>query len=349
MKAELICYHTPSLSSFVKKDIAILEKHFTVKVFIFKASPKWKIFLELVKQKLFILRNLFNCQYHVVQFGGYHSFLPALLGKIFNQKCIIVAGGTDCVGFPEIGYGNFHKPLLGQATCLSYRLATLILPVDESLENTENTYSEEHSKYQGIKHFCKNLKTPIQTIYNGYNEGEWQSNSNKTANSFISVAAGLEEKRRYILKGFDLIIELAHKLPECQFTFVGTSKLPDGVIIPKNVMLIDFASKDELVDLFSKHKYYLQLSISEGFPNAICEAMLCGCIPIGSNVAALPKIIGNSGYVLKKRNLDILLEMVNQALHEKEEKEDPRSRIIENFPLAARERKLIEALELKLN
>lgn len=349
MKGELICYHTPSLSSFVRKDIAILEKHFVVKVFIFKAIPKWKIFLQLIRQKLFILKNVHRCKYQIVQFGGYHSFLPALLGKIFNQKCIIVAGGTDCVGFPEIGYGNFHKPLLGKATCLSYKLASLILPVDESLEKTENTYSKEHSKYQGIKNFCKNLKTPIHTIYNGYNEHEWRSNSNKIANSFISVAAGLEETRRFILKGFDLIIELAHKLPECQFTFVGTSQLPVGVIIPKNVTLIDFANKDELVNLFSKHRYYLQLSISEGFPNAICEAMLCGCIPIGSNVAALPKIIGNSGYILKKRNIDMLLEIVSQALHEKEEKEDPRSRIIENFPLVVRERKLVEALEQKLN
>lgn len=344
MKKKVLCYHTPSLSSFVKKDIAILEKHFKVKTFVFNPSVKWKTPFELIKQKIFILRYIFSSKIQLVQFGGYHSLLPALLAKIFSQHCIVIAGGTDCVGFPEIGYGNFHKPLLGKITCLSFRLSTIILPVDESLERTENTYSEEHSRHQGIRQFCKNLKTPIHTIYNGYDAKEWYVNPNRVSGSFISVAAGLEENRRFVLKGFDLIIELAKKLPHCKFTFVGTKVLPSNVLIPSNVELVSFANTEELKTLFSKHQFYLQLSISEGFPNAICEAMLCGCIPLGSNVAAIPKIIGDTGYILKKRDPSLLFNLASEAILNSDSKEDPRKRIMESFPLSKREYELLNVL-----
>ena len=36
-------------------------------------------------------------------------FLPILFSKIFFKKSIVVAGGTDCVSFPSIGYGNFSN------------------------------------------------------------------------------------------------------------------------------------------------------------------------------------------------------------------------------------------------
>jgi glycosyltransferase involved in cell wall biosynthesis len=55
--------------------------------------------------------------------------------------------------------------------------------------------------------------------------------------------------------------------------------------------------------------------MAEGFPSAICEAMLCGCIPIGSNVAAIPYIIGDTGFVLHKKDTDKLVELCHTALN----------------------------------
>ena len=46
--------------------------------------------------------------------------------------------------------------------------------------------------------------------------------------------------------------------------------------------------------------------MSEGFPNALCEAMLSGCIPIVSNVGAMPKIVKETGYLLLKKDIYLL-------------------------------------------
>ena len=60
--------------------------------------------------------------------------------------------------------------------------------------------------------------------------------------------------------------------------------------------------------------FYLQLSLSEGFPNALCEAMLCGCIPIVSDVSSMPGIVADKGLVVKHRRVDDVVAVLEQAL-----------------------------------
>lgn len=345
---EHLCYFTPSFSTFVKKDIAILEKEYEVTTFLF--APSKKIFTPVIfiKQKLFILRNLFRTRVYVVQFAGYHSFLPSLFAKIFGKVCIIIPGGTDCVSFPKINYGNYQKAALSIFTSWSYRLASMILPVDESLIIYENTYAKDQSGWQGILHFNKGLKTPIHVIHNGYSEHEWFDLGGRKRGSFISVSAGLKEKTRFLLKGFDLIVELALAHPECKFTFVGSEVLPAGIEIPENVHLVPFANTEELRKLYSEHEFYIQLSISEGFPNAICEAMMCGCIPIASNVAALPKIVGDYGYILDERNSGKLASIIKTALIGDKKGMDCRNHILKNFTIQGREAELLKFVRLAL-
>src|SRR4030095_949960 len=99
---------------------------------------------------------------------------------------------------------------------------------------------------------------------------------------------------------------------------------------------------------YSSHQFYLQLSIAEGFPSAICEAMLCECIPIGSNVAAIPMIISNNGFIVEKRDDTLILEIVEQAIHYGDKVEmgrSARNHIIASFGPGKRESELIKLLE----
>ena len=58
----------------------------------------------------------------------------------------------------------------------------------------------------------------------------------------------------------------------------------------------------------------MQLSLREGFTNEVCEAMLSGCVPVVSDVNALPDIAGSGGFVLRKYGAEELEVLINRAL-----------------------------------
>ena len=75
--------------------------------------------------------------------------------------------------------------------------------------------------------------------------------------------------------------------------------------------------------------------------------MLCGCIPIGSAVAAIPKIIGEEGYLLNKRSVDELETLFNSIQKRDVSTLKPRERIITNFSAELRKKEILAYL-LKL-
>ena len=111
-----------------------------------------------------------------------------------------------------------------------------------------------------------------------------------------------------------MIIEVAQLLPECEFYIIGGDKI--NIELPNNVHPIGNMPHSELPNFIAEKQFYLQLSMSEGFPNALCEAMLAGCVPIVSKVGAMPQIIGESGYVLTRKDVLQLKELIKKALAE---------------------------------
>jgi glycosyltransferase involved in cell wall biosynthesis len=79
-------------------------------------------------------------------------------------------------------------------------------------------------------------------------------------------------------------------------------------------------------------------------PNTLCEAMLCECIPIGSNVNGIPDAIGDTGIIVKKRDVMELEAGLRKAL-ELNTGGKASNRIKENFSFELREKNLISALE----
>ena len=268
---------------------------------------------------------------------------PAIWSKILNKKFVIVLGGYDCVSFPQIGYGAFANKWMRKAVILSYKRADLLLPVHDSLIFSEYKYTSEFPSTQGIKAFVPNLKTPFTTIFNGYDSSKWPANlALKKPLTAITIAAGIEENRRSVLKGIDLVLELALAHPEMQFVIVGGSL----VNTPINVVVHPQLPQSELLKLLQQSQFYLQLSISEGFPNALCEAMLCGCIPIVSNVASMPEIIGDSGAVLNHKNraeLSAILEKI-QSENQTELQQKAIDRIKTFYTESNRQNQLLDAI-----
>ena len=92
----------------------------------------------------------------------------------------------------------------------------------------------------------------------------------------------------------------------------------------------------------------MQLSLSEGFPNALSEAMLCECVPLVSNVGGMPDIIHDCGYLLKHKDQDELFKLIGSALKNDDLNglgKKARKRIVDNYTFENRKNKLLSELE----
>jgi len=328
----------PIFMSFVQRDIEILKSDFDFDFFEFKPIKKSKTPWVFIKQFFFLLKNTYTTDIFLSYFGGYHSFLPALFAFLFNKKHVIIVGGTDAVSFPSIGYGNFNNNLIGLFTRWSYKLCSVIVPVHKSLEYCSYTYTNDDFKAQGVTYHCKGLKTKVVNINNGYRLNIWNNKGQeRLKNSFLTVASTFNFST-FKRKGIDIIIKVAAYFPDCQFTIVGADS--DNLLdnIPSNVKLVPPVPFHELENIYNSHQYYFQLSICEGLPNALCEAMLCGCVPIGSSAMSIPEVIGGSGFVVQERGVENTKDIIVNALecNWSEKSELARRRIIENYPIEKR-------------
>ncbi len=338
----MILYTFPIRTAFIDRDLEMIRPEMKIKPLEFTQSPV-KLPFYFVLQFLQLLWLLPKTSQYLCFFGGYHSVLPAWFGKTFGKKCIIQAGGTDCMNMPEIGYGNFRKKWLRKATVYSFKNCSLILPVAEALVKQDYQYDRQISQKQGLLNLIPDLKTPIKVVPNGFDTGFWKDQE-KTRNphSFISVATGTSKQSRAIVKGYDLIEKLAQKHPDWTFTLVG-----DAGYVSKNpnIRILGKLKPEALLDLYNSHQFYLQLSTSEGFPNALGEAMACGCVPIGSAVGAIPEIIGDAGLVVQAKDL-ALLETIISAVEPAGLGERASRRIRDHFGFGQRRKKLLQELHL---
>lgn len=341
----MIIYTFPVRTAFIDRDLEMIRPVAEIKPLEFTQSP--------IKLPFFFLLQFFQLLWYLPKtnqylcfFGGYHSVLPVWFGKVFGKKCTIQAGGTDCINMPEIGYGNFRKKWLRKATVYSFKNCSLILPVAEALVKQDYSYDPKINSKQGLLNLIPDLKTPIQVIPNGFDAGFWKDLEKiRKPSSFISVATGTSNPSRAIVKGYDLIEQLASLHPDWTFSLVGD---PNYFSRNPNIQVLGKMKATELLELFNSHQFYLQLSTSEGFPNALGEAMASGCVPIGSAVGAIPEIIGDSGVILKEKDFDVLDSAIQviakQDLNSLSQNASQRIHTLFNFE--KRKKALLEALNL---
>lgn len=348
---ETILYISPWKASFVEKDIKLLsEQYYVVQPSHHWANKKYTP-LYFIKQLIFLLRNGRHSKAIIVMFAGYWSIIPAFGGKILGIPNFIILGGTDCVSFPSMNYGSLRKPLLCSFIKWSLKLCTGVAPVHHSLVKTKNEYIKtDNERLQGYLSYFPSIKTPSITIHNGFDYDLFFPEKKKKRNSFVTVAA-VNNAMRLELKGINKTLEIADKLPDCNFTLIGISEhISKKLLLPDNVISYPYLRVSKFKKILSESEFYLQLSYSEGFPNAICEGMLSGCIPIGSNVGATSDIIGQTGVILHNSNSNSILENIQILLGKDAEYKqvlstEARDRIKKKFPLKKRKQGLINLIE----
>lgn len=341
-KQRILLIYSP-WTTFTKADYDILSSKYDVTKYQFKPEKGIiKVGIEFIKQFIYLALNCRKFDVFFTWFAGYQSFWPVCFAKIFNKKTLLIIGGYDAVSIPQIEFGLFYKKnlraLLGK---FSYRFGDYILPVDDSLINSTNYYINPKGEPQGFMNFVRKTNGIVKTVPTGYNEHYWRRLDLPQKGDVITVGVCYDEKV-FLRKGHDIFLKLAENIPELNFTLVGVAMplLEEMQIkVPSNVNILSFVSQDTLRELFSTHKVFTQLSMSEGLPNTLCEAMLCGCIPVGSEVNGIPLAIGETGFVIKKKDVREAKEAVTRAI-KRDDRLSPRARILDLF----HENKRINAL-----
>jgi len=343
-----ILFVTHSLQSFICNDISILSTRFDVVQNIYPWSKKRYTPWYLWKQFWWILFNIGKLHAIVISFGGYWALVPAMMGRLFGKPVFIIVHGTDCASIPSVGYGMLRKNPLRTICKWSYSLANMVIPVSESLRYVYNSFYEPDDKkecYQGLLHHFPDLNTPMRIIYNGLDQNFWkmQAGDLKTGNTFLAVFSSSQ----FFLKGGDLIIEIAHRFPHATFYIAGTSESEVPKTWPENIVFLGRLTPEELRTYYRKITFYFQLSVFEGFGCALCEAMLTECIPIGSSVNMIPEIISETGFILQKRDVKELEQIILEALSVSDKVKMgkmARERVIENYSMERRKKELLEIL-----
>jgi glycosyltransferase involved in cell wall biosynthesis len=267
------------------------------------------------------------------------------LGRAFHKPVYLILHGADAAKIPSINYGSLRKAVLGWMIKKSVRWAKQLLPVSQYILKTNLLEGvEKNEKEQGILSFCPNLKTPIQVISNGFDPDFWKTDKSKKDEKLIVAMA---EPHQYTLKGIDLIESAAKRLPDFQFEIIGLQSASYPKSRLANVTYLPFLTRNKVRTKFSEAGIYLQMSIWEGFGCALCEAMLCHCVPIVFNVNMLPQIVGDQRYVIMKRSAKALADKVLEVAKESvsdNEKQRIRNRIVSNFHIKTREAMLLDIL-----
>jgi glycosyltransferase involved in cell wall biosynthesis len=348
MKKLLFVKHANS--SFIKADQVILEKSYWVIPFLInqKKSP-FHFFFRMLALIVFVVRNAFGTIAMVTWFGDYHSAVLTFFGKLLRIKVIIFAGGQESICYPELRKGVFFKKLRGICVKYALRNATLIIPNHASLIYHENHYYRDDGKKDGIRFYVHGIKTPMVIIPNGIDVDKFQMEScgTKQGNAILTVGT-MNSSYDFVNKGFDLFIEMARKNPDLDFTIIGVKRqftdwLEEQFQISKmpNLRIIFSYCPDEiLINEYNRAKVFVQASITEGMPNTLSEAMLCKCIPVGSNVNGIPDAIGETGVIVYRRDVNELVAAVRKALT-MNTGELARQHVLENFTLQHREAKIL--------
>jgi glycosyltransferase involved in cell wall biosynthesis len=336
--------------AFVREDATFLDEIAELTERPFKAYKNPILLLwELIKQFSYLVIHLRSFDTVYVWFADYHSFFPVLVAKWYGKNSIIILGGYDTMALPQINYGVFQKHNLRRAmVAFAIKWARTLLGVDETMFEGQNTYIADEPIPVGVSNFVDNIQGNCQVVPTGYDAMRWQKDPTVQKENMIVSIGMVKELKGIQRKGFDFLSKVATHMPQYEFHIIGPSDDCLAMLsedAPDNLVLHGFMAQEELKNYLDRAKVFCQFSLAEGLPNTLCEAMLCECIPVGSNVNGIPKAIDNPALVISKPNVELAEKAIEYAIHTPTlNGEHFRDRMMEQFPKSKREQAIAAAL-----
>lgn len=310
-------------TTFIKDDLDLLGKHFDVQYLQTTGIGSLPA----------ILRSVRRNDVAFTWFASVYAAAVVWCARLLRKKSIIVVGGVDVANHPEIDYGIWRSSWKARLVRYALRHADRVLVVDPSLQTKATSLAE----YDGAN---------IRYVPTGYDAEWWRPAGTKER--IVLTVAKCEDLARLRVKGIPFLLETAQRLPEVKFVVVGIAQhlIPEtgGLALP-NVEVVPLVPRDTLRSYYQRAAVYCQPSYSEGLPNSLCEAMLCECAPVGTNVGGIPTAINGCGFIVRYGDAEALADALSNALRDASALgQKARLHIAQTFPLARRERELLEVI-----
>jgi glycosyltransferase involved in cell wall biosynthesis len=308
---------TSSLETpFILEDLQLLRRHYDVSHLVTRSFDA----------PFRILREMPDVDLTFSWFASVYTAAVVWIAGMFGRKSIVVVGGADVTRVDDAGYGQWASPWRGLCAGYTLRRAWRVLAVDESLRQE----AIRRADYGGEN---------ILVVPTGYDPARWTAGDGRTRG--VLTVAACESLSRLRVKGIPDLVETARLLPETPFTIVGIRGdilRRSGLDVPANMRILPYADREHLLALYRAAAVYCQPSLFEGMANSLCEAMLCGCIPVATDAGGSAQVVGNTGFLVAPGDPRALATALRSAL---EASADlgvaARSRIMELFPLKRRE------------
>lgn len=300
----------PGLSTFVARDINHLGTVFEVDQWEWPGPKRpWHL--------LGLVRKVRRADVVLCWFAGLHAAIALAMAKVARRPVAIIVGGYEVASVPEFGYGAYTTRHGRWASNKCLREASRLLFVDHGL------LSEAQLRVPDM--------APARVLPTGYTVPP--SLPDGPRKGVLTVAAA-HDMQRVQIKGLDLFLEAAARVPETPFRIIGASDEAMTWLrahAPPNVTVDGAMAPDDLPKAMAEASVFLLASVREGLPNVVCEAMAQGCIPIGSDVPGIRSAVGDAG-ILVERNAAALAEAVRLALRGSPlQREAARSHIVNHF------------------
>jgi glycosyltransferase involved in cell wall biosynthesis len=263
-------------------------------------------------------------------FASWHTFFPITLAWLLRKPSVLVVGGFDVANMPEIGYGYQQGGLRKWASRWIVRRASRLV--------TNSYYSRrEIERNIGLS------PDDVAVIHHGVPDpfGELPSCERES----VALTVGFLARTTLERKGHRVFVETAARLPEVRFEFAG-EWLDDSIdrlraIASDNVVFTSLLGRKDFGDVYTRASVYVQPSRHESFGMSIAEAMLAGCVPVVTEVTAMPEVVGDTGVMVASSDPDEVAAGIREALaFDEAARRRARERILREFPLEKRRRGL---------
>lgn len=308
-------------NSFIRTDQSILQRHFNVT----------EIFSSGVVTFFRYLRHLPDSHITFSWFASVYSSVLVLFTKLLGKRSVIILGGVDVAKIPEAHYGIWNSRWKSAVVRYGITHADAVLAVDPSIKADAMALA----KYDGAN---------ISILPTGHDHEYWIPGP-ANRNRVVLTVATCDSETRFLIKGIGFLYSVAQAMPEQKFILIGmTDEIKKRHTPPANIEIHPPLTQEQLLPLYQTSAVYFQPSMREALGSTLCEAMLCGCTPVGTTAGGIPTVIEKTGYLIPYGDTHEAIQAIRSASGQPGS-DQGRRRIIDHFSLQQREAGLLRVLK----